>query len=87
MSWELFIQEKQSNITTKPNLFDENSRNVYLWRLKTVNFVLINALPDYFKKKKKRHFIGTSYASVKIQNSAFKLLGKKNPKNLHEDHK
>lgn len=39
------------------------------------------------KKKKKRHFIGTSYASVKIQNSAFKLLGKKNPKNLHEDHK
>jgi len=33
--------------------------------LKTVDFVLINALPDYFKKNNKnalpdRHFIGTS---------------------------
>lgn len=61
-------------------MLDENSRNVYLCQLKPVDFVLINALPD-------RHFICTSYASVKIQNSAFKLLGKKNPKNLHEDHK
>lgn len=67
------------NITTKPNLLDETSTNVYLRQFAAEDFVPINTQSD-------RPFTSIPDNSVGIRIGQCKLLVKKSPKKLHKHH-